>query len=167
MRRFRVSAVAGAVLLLGLLSAGPAAAQQGGRDHLHVDLALVSCGTLEASGSKLPAATKLDVRFVDAATDRTLHQVAKATDADGALEFSAKVPLGGVDTVRMTVARPGAGKPYAFSELTIPGTCPLPFTGPARAPTLAAVALFLILLGSMLVGASAYRGRHRAGRHLA
>jgi hypothetical protein len=166
MRWFRVSPVAGAMLLLlGLLGASPAAAQQG-RDHLHVDLALVGCGTLEASGSKLPAGSKLDVRFVNASTDGTLHKLTATTAADGSLTLSAKVPLEGVDTVRMTVARPGADKPFAFSELTIPGICPLPFTGPARWPTLAGLALCLILLGSMLVGVSAYRGRHRAGRSL-
>jgi hypothetical protein len=126
MRWLRVSPVAGAVLLLGLL-ASPAAAQP---DHLHADLALVSCGTLQATGFELPAGTK------------TLR---------------AKVPLTGVKTVRMTVSRPGAAKPFVFSELTIPGECPLPFTGPARLPALAGVAAALLLAGAVLVRASGYR----------
>lgn len=164
MRWFRVSPVAGAALLLGLLCAGPAAAQQG-PDHLHVDLALVGCGTLEASGYQLPAGTRLDVRFVNPSTGDILRAASATTSADGALALTAKVPLDGTKAVRMTVARPGADRPFAFSELTIPGTCPLPFTGPARWPALAGTALCLILLGSMLVGVTAYRGRHRAGRH--
>src|SRR4029450_4543381 len=142
MRWLRVSPVAGAVLLLGLL-AGPAAAQP---DHLHADLALVSCGTLQATGFELPAATKLDIRFLNAANDdtppnaATLPQASVTTDADGAMTLRAKVPLTGVKTVRMTVSRPGAAKPFVFSELTIPGECPLPFTGPARLPAHAWVA---------------------------
>ena len=154
MRWFRVSPVAGAALLLGLLCACPAAAQQG-PDHLHVDLALVGCGTLEASGYQLPAGTRLDVRFVNPSTGDILRAASATTSADGALALTAKVPLDGTK----------ADRPFAFSELTIPGTCPLPFTGPARWPALAGTALCLILLGSMLVGVTAYRGRHRAGRH--
>jgi len=161
MRWLRVPPVAGAVLLLGLLGAGPAAAQP---DHLHVDLALVGCGTLKATGFELPAGSKLDIRFLNASTGRTLRQQTVTSGADGSLSLDAKVPLTGVRTVRMTVARPGADKPFAFSELTVPGVCPLPFTGPARWPTLAGLGLTLIVGGSMLVGMSAYRGRHRAGR---
>jgi hypothetical protein len=155
MRWFRVSSVAGAVLLLGLVGAGPAAAQP---DHLHVDLTLAGCGTLQATGFELPATTRLDLRFENAANDRVLHQVGVTTDADGSLALNAKVPLTGVRTVRMTVARPGAAKPFAFSELTIPGPCPLPFTGPARWPTLAGVALALILAGLVLVRVAARPG---------
>jgi hypothetical protein len=58
------------------------------------------------------------------------------------------------------VARAGAAKPFAFSELTISGECPLPFTGPGRAPTLAGLALALLAAGALLVGVTAYRGRH-------
>jgi hypothetical protein len=61
----------------------------------------------------------------------------------------------------MSVAEAGA-KPFAFSEMTIPGECPLPFTGPARAPTLTGLAAGLILAGTALVAVTAYRGRHRA-----
>jgi hypothetical protein len=60
----------------------------------------------------------------------------------------------------MTVSRAGAAKPFAFSELTVPGNCPLPFTGPARAPALAGLALGLLAAGGLLVRVSAYRGRH-------
>jgi hypothetical protein len=100
------------------------------------------------------------------ATGSTLRQATTMTGTDGTFTLSAKVPLTGVRTVRMTVTRSGADKPFAFSELTIPGECPLPSTGPARWPTLARLALCLILVGSMLVGVAARRGRHRAGRHL-
>jgi hypothetical protein len=162
MRRLRFAPVAGAMLLGGLLAAGPAAAQQG-PDHLHVDLSLVGCGTLEASGAHLPASTRLDLRFLNGADGATLRQVTVPTGADGSFELDATVPLTGVDTVRMTVARPGAARPFAFSELTIPGACPLPFTGPARWPALAGTALVLLVGGTVLVSATAYRGRHRAG----
>jgi hypothetical protein len=161
MRWPRFAPVAGAMLLLGLL-AGPAAAQQG-PDHLHVDLSLVSCGTLKASGAHLPASTRLDLRFLNGADGATLRRATVPTGADGSFELDATLPLTGVDTVRMTVARPGAAKPFAFSELTIPGACPLPFTGPARWPTLAATALVLLVGGTMLLSATAHRGRHRAG----
>jgi hypothetical protein len=161
MRWLRVLPVGGAVLLLGLVCAGPAAAQP---DHLHLDLALVGCGTLKATGYELPADAKLDLRFVNASNNATLHQATPTTDADGAIELTTKVPLTGVRTVRLEVARPGADKAFAFSETTIPGDCPLPFTGPARSPSLAGLALGLLGAGALLVSAAAYRGRHRAGR---
>jgi hypothetical protein len=159
MRWLRVPPVAGAVLLLGLLGAGPAAAQP---DHFHLDLSLVSCGTLQATAFELPPATRIDVRFVNAGNGATLHRASPTTDADGALVVKARVELAGVDTVRMTVARPGESKAFAFSEMTIPGECPLPFTGPSRWPALGALALGLLAAGSVLLGMTAYRGRHRA-----
>ena len=160
MRWLRLPPVAGAVLLLGLLGASPAMAQP---DHLHLDLALVSCGTLQATGWELPKHTKLDAAFVNAANGATLEKDTITTHADGSLTFKAKVDLTGVRTVRMTVAQPGAAKPFAFSEMTIPGECPLPFTGaPDRAPALTALAVAMIAAGALLVGLTAYRGQHRA-----
>jgi hypothetical protein len=144
MRWLRFSPVAGAVLLLGLLGAGPAAAQP---DHLHADLSLVSCGPCRPPGSSCPKSTRLDLRFENAANGALLHQAAITTDAEGSLALKAKVPLTGVRSVRMEVAQPGAAKPFAFSELTIAGPCPLPFTGPARAPALTGLALCLIVAG--------------------
>jgi|GEM_PF-1041507 hypothetical protein len=157
-RWLRFGPLAGAVLLLGLLGAGPAAAQQG-PDHLHVDLSLVGCGTLQASAFKLPPSSRLDLRFQNASSGATLHTETVTSAADGTLTLKATVPLTGVSTVRLSVAEPGA-KPFAFSELTIAGECPLPFTGPARAPTMAGLALVLIVAGGVLVSVSAYRGRH-------
>jgi hypothetical protein len=162
MRRLRFSLVAGAVLLLGLLGAGPAAAQP---DHLHLDLTLVGCGTVQATGFHLPENARLDVRIQDGASGRTLKRVGASTGKDGALVVKAAgVPLQGVRTVRMSLSRPGAAKPFAFSELSISGECPLPFTGPARAPAMTALGLCLLAAGAALLRASAYRGRHRAGR---
>jgi hypothetical protein len=161
MRRLRLPAVAGVVLLLGLLGAGPAAAQP---DHLHADLSLVGCGTLQATGFQLPASTKLDLRFENAATGGALHSETVTTKADGSIAAKVKVPLDGVRSVRMEIARPGAARPFAFSEMTLAGPCPLPFTGPARAPALMALALGLLVAGSVLVRMSAYRGPHRAAR---
>jgi hypothetical protein len=148
----------GVVLLLGLLGAGPATAQP---DHLHLDLSLVACGTVQATGWEMPKSAKLDVRIQNAANDATLHKAAVTTKGDGSLVVKAKVDLVGVRTVRMSVAEAGA-KPFAFSEMTIPGECPLPFTGPARAPALTGLAAGLIAAGTALVALSAYRGRHRA-----
>jgi hypothetical protein len=160
MRRWlRFPPLAAAVLALGLLGAGPAAAQQG-PDHLHVDLSLVGCGTLQATAFKLPKSARLDLRFQNASSGATLHREALTSTAEGTLALKAKVPLTGVDTLRLSVARAGAAKPFAFSELTISGECPLPFTGPGRAPTLAGLALALLAAGALLVGATAYRGRH-------
>lgn len=161
MRRLRPPAVAGVVLLLGLLGAGPAAAQP---DHLHADLSLVGCGTLQATGFELPASTKLNLRFENAATGAALHTETVTTKADGSVVAKAKVPLDGVKSVRMEIVRAGSAKPFAFSEMTLAGPCPLPFTGPARAPALLGLALCLLVAGSVLVGMSAYRGRHRAAR---
>ena len=160
MRRLRLPAVMG-VVLLGLLGAGPAAAQP---DHLHADLALVGCGTLQVTGFELPASSTLDLRFVNAATGASLHTETVTTKADGSIAVKVQVPLDGVQSVRMELARPGVAKPFAFSEMTIAGPCPLPFTGAARAPALLGVALALLVAGSVLVGMSAYRGRHRAVR---
>ena len=161
MRRLKLPLVASAALLLGLLG-GPAAAQP---DHLHLDLTLVGCGTLQATGFHLPESARLDVRIQDAASGRTLKRATATTDKDGALVVKAAgVPLQGVRTVRMSLVRPGAAKPFAFSELSISGDCPLPFTGPARAPAMTALGLCLLVAGAALLRASAYRGRHRAGR---
>jgi hypothetical protein len=159
MRWLRVPPVVGAALLLGLLGAAPAVAQP---DHLHLDLSLVSCGTLQATGFEMPKETRLDLRFVNAANGATLHRDTPTTDADGALAVTAKVELAGVRTVRLSVTRPGEDKPFAFSEMTIPGECPLPFTGPTRWPTLTGLALALIVAGAALLRLSASRGRHRA-----
>src|SRR5262245_20306452 len=158
MRWLRVPPVVGTMLLLGLLGASPAVAQP---DHLHLDLALVSCGTLQATGYELPKHAKLDAAFVNAANNATLEKTTLTTNAEGSLTFKAKVDLTGVRTVRMTVANPGA-KPFAFSEMTIPGECPLPFTGTSKAPALTGLALAMIAAGAVLVGLTAYRGRHRA-----
>jgi hypothetical protein len=157
MRWLRVPSVAGAALALGLLWAGPAAAQP---DHLHLDLALVSCGTLQATGFEMPKSTRLDLRIMNAANGSTLHRATPTTGADGTLTLKAKVELTNVRTIRLTAARPGAAKPFAFSELTIPGDCPLPFTGPARWPAMTGLGLCLILAGSLLVRMAAARGRH-------
>ena len=162
MRRLRFPLVAGAALLLGLLGAGPAAAQP---DHLHLDLTLVGCGTVQATGFHLPSSARLDVRVQDGASGRTLKRTTAATDKDGSLVLKAAgVPLQGVRTVRVSLARPGAAKPFAFSELSIAGECPLPFTGPARAPAMTALGLGLLAAGAALLGAAASRGRRRAGR---
>ncbi len=162
MRRLKLPLVASAALLLGLLGAGPAAAQP---DHLHLDLTLVGCGTVQATGFHLPESINLDVRIQDGASDRTLKRATASTDKDGALVFkAAEIPLEGVRTVRLSLSRPGAARPFAFSELSISGECPLPFTGPARAPALAGFGLGLLGAGAMLVAASGYRGRHRAGQ---
>ena len=157
MRWLRFPPVAVAALLLGLVWAGPAAAQP---DHLHLDLSLVGCGQLKATAFELPASAKLDLRFLNAANDKVLHQAAPTTAKDGSLELTAKVDLTGVRTVRLTVSRPGDDKPFAFSEMSIPGECPLPFTGPTRWPTLAGAALVLIAAGLALVRISTYRGHH-------
>ncbi len=160
MRRWlRFAPVAAVVALGGLVGAGPAAAQQG-PDHLHVDLSLVGCGAVQATGFKLPERSRLRLRFEDVANGAVLHQQTVTIGADGTLVLKAKVPLTGVHDVRMTVSRPGAAKPFAFSELTVPGNCPLPFTGPGRAPALAGLAIGLLVAGGLLVRVAAYRGRH-------
>ena len=161
MRSLRFAPVAGVVLLLGLLSAAPAVAQP---DHLHADLSLVGCGTLQATGFELPKHIQLDLRFENAANGALLHKLAVTTDAQGSIAVKAKVPLTGVKTVRMEIARPGETKPFVFSEMTLAGPCPLPFTGPSRAPAQLALALGLLVAGSVLVRLSADRGRHRVAR---
>jgi hypothetical protein len=157
MRWLRFPPVAVAALLLGLAWAGPAAAQP---DHLHLDLSLVGCGELKANAYELPKSAKLDLQFLNAANDRVLHQATPTTAKDGSLELTAKVDLTGVRTVRLAVSRPGDDKPFAFSEMSIPGECPLPFTGPTRWPTLAGTALVLIAAGLALMRLSADRGQH-------
>jgi hypothetical protein len=156
MRWLRFPPVAVAALLLGLVCAGPAVAQP---DHLHLDLSLVGCGQLKANAYELPKGAKLDLRFLNAANDKVLHQAAPTTAEDGSLELTAKVDLTGVRTVRLTASRPGE-KPFAFSEMSIPGECPLPFTGPTRWPTLAGIALVLVAAGLALVRVSAHRAHH-------
>jgi hypothetical protein len=156
MRWLRFPPVAVAALLLALVSAGPVAAQP---DHLHLDLYLVGCGQLKATGFELPKGATLDLRFLNAANDKVLHQATPTTAEDGSLELTAKVDLAGVRTVRLTASRPG-DKPFAFSEMSIPGECPLPFTGPTRWPILAGTALVLIAAGLAMMRLSAHRGHH-------
>ena len=152
----RFPPVAVAALLLGIVCAGPAAAQP---DHLHLDLSLVGCGQLKATAFELPKSATLDLRFLNAANDKVLHQATPTTAKDGSLELTAKLDLTGVRTVRLAVSRPGTGKPFAFSEMSIPGECPLPFTGPTRWPALAGTALVLIAAGLALVRVAAHRGQ--------
>ena len=111
------------------MCAGPAVAQP---DHLHLDLSLVACGQLKANGYELPESAKLDLRFLNAANDKVLHQATPTTGKDGSLEL-AKVDLTAVRTVRLTVSRPGE-KPFAFSEMSIPGECPSPSPAPPAGP---------------------------------
>ena len=160
MRWLRFPPVLAAVVLAGLALAGPAAAQP---DHLHLDLALVGCGQVKVSGYELPAGTRLEVHFQNAASGVTLERQTATTAKDGSLGLEVKLPLTGVRTLRATVARPGAAKPFVFSELSVAGECPLPFTGPARAPATAGLGLSLVAVGGMLVAVSLSRGRHRAG----
>jgi hypothetical protein len=96
---------------------------------------------MQATGFELPASSTLDLRFVNAATGASLHTETVTTKADGSIAVKVPMPLDGVRSVRMERARPGVAKPFAFSEMTIAGPCPLPFTGPARAPALLGVAL--------------------------
>jgi hypothetical protein len=161
MRWLRLPPLLGALALAALALAGPAAAQP---DHLHLDLALVGCGEVKVSGFQLPKSTRLNVRFQNAASGATLVREAATTGKDGSLSLEVKLPLDGVRTLRATVARPGAAKPFVFSELSLSGACPLPFTGPAGAPATAALGLSLLAAGAILVGVSLHRGRHLAGR---
>jgi hypothetical protein len=159
MRWLRLPPLLGALVLVLLALAGPAAAQP---DHLHLDLALVGCGEVKVNGYHLPQSTRLDVRFQNAASAATLTREAATTGKDGSLSLDVKLPLDGVRTVRATLARPGAAKPFVFSELSLSGACPLPFTG--AAPATATIGLSLLAVGAILVGVSLHRGRHVAGR---
>ena len=130
MRWLRFPPVAVAALLLGLVCAGPAVAQP---DHLHLDPSLAPAASWKANGYELPESAKLDLRFLNAANDKVLHQATPTTGKDGSLELTAKVDLTAVRTVRLTVSRPGE-KPFAFSEMSIPGECPSPSLAPPAGP---------------------------------
>ena len=90
MRWLRFSPVAGVVLVLGVLGAGPAAAQP---DHLHADLSLVGCGTLQATGFELPKHTRLDLRFENAANGALLHKAdRKSTRLNSSHTATSRMP---------------------------------------------------------------------------
>jgi hypothetical protein len=160
MRRWlRSPPVAAAMLLVGLLGAGPAAARQG-PDHLHVDLSLVGCGTLQASGFKLPESARLELRFVNAATgatpahlDRQLgrrrhHRPRRQGAAHRSLHRPHDRHLSrGGQAVRLLRADHPRRLPAAVHR-----------AGPGAHP--AGLALGLLVAGGLLVAVTAYRGRH-------
>ena len=111
---------------------------------------LVACGTVQATGWEMPKDAKLDVRIQNAANDATLHKATVTTNGEGALALKTKVDLVGVRT-GADVGRRGRRQAVRLLEMTIPGECPLPFTGPARAPALTGLAVGLILAGTALV----------------
>jgi hypothetical protein len=149
------SALAGALLLW---PAAPSAAQD--PDHLHLDVSTDGCRQVQVSGHRLPASTRLTLRYSDARSGRVLGTDSVRSRADGRLVASATLPLAEVGTLRVSAVRPGAAAALVFGETSVAGRCRLPFTG--LPPDLArlAAALAAVVLGAGLLAATTPRGRH-------
>jgi hypothetical protein len=156
--------VAGALAML-LALASPASA-----DEMYLGIRNVDCSGVTVSGSGLPASTHVTVTVLNAVDRRELEHQALTTSASGAFLWRARMSLSGLRTVRAVVARPGASTPIAWTDHQVPAACPLVNTGAGPAVPLMGMGLSSIVVGLLLLGAFAYRGRHLGvyqGRHIA
>jgi hypothetical protein len=152
---------------LAMLSSIPTAASA---DEMYLGLRSVTCSGLTVTGSGLPPSTRVSVTLLDSVHGRQLDRRALSTSASGAFTWQARVALSGLRSVRALVSRTGATSPIAWTDHTVPTACPLAYTGAGGTLPLIVVGLVSLLVGSMMVTAFGYRGRHVGvyrGRHMA
>jgi hypothetical protein len=164
-RPMRRVMLVGLVMLALLAAAGPAAGT------MYVGLEGLTCGSVTVDGTGLPKGTRLQVALVDPASGQTLARGTPTTSAAGAFRWPVQVSLSGRRAVRAVIIQPGASRPVAWAQQSLPQACPLAMTGPPRALPLVGVGASAFALGVLLLAAFAYRGRHLAapyqGRHAA
>jgi hypothetical protein len=142
--------------LLVMLVAGPSSAQTA------IQITGMTCSTLQATGTGLPANASLDLRIVNQDNGQVLRKLTAATDARGSFQVAAKVPTVGVEDVRLLVTGPD-GAPIGFADHAMAAghaMCPLPSTGPVHELLQLAVAAGMLALGAALLRAQTYRPTH-------
>jgi hypothetical protein len=133
-----------------------------------VELRGLSCTGVTAIGVGLPAGTTLQVTLRNDRSGAILRRRTVTTDAAGAFTLRLDAPLAEVRSVTLLVARPG-GSLIAWTRQTLHSPCAqvagrLARTGAAHIGQLLGVGLGWLALGTLLLYAFAYPGRHVRGR---
>jgi hypothetical protein len=152
----RLTLLGAGTALLVVLVAGPSSAESA------IQITGMTCSTLKATGTDLPANAKLDLSIVNQGNGQVLRNLTTATDAKGSFQVAARVPTVGVEDIRLLVAGPG-GAEIGFADHTMAAgraMCPLPSTGPGHERLQVTAAAVLVALGAALLRAQAYRPTH-------
>lgn len=152
----RLTLLGAGTALLVMLVAGPSSADTA------IQITGMTCSTLKATGTDLPANASLDLSIVNQANGQVLRNLTAATDAKGSFQVAAKVPTAGVEDIRLLVARPDGAR-IGFADHAMAAghaMCPLPNTGPGHELALSAIAAGMLALGAALLRAQAYRPAH-------
>jgi hypothetical protein len=152
----RLTLIGAGTALLVLLVAGPSSADSA------IQITGMTCSTLKAAGSDLPANANLDLSIVNQDNGQVLRNLTAATDAKGSFQVAAKVPTVGVEDIRLLVAGPD-GTRIGFADHAMAAghaMCPLPNTGPGHELVQLGVAAGLLALGAALLRSQAYRPTH-------
>jgi hypothetical protein len=153
----RLTLLGAGTALLVMLLAGPASADSA------IQITGMTCSTLKATGTRLPASTKLDLVVLDQDNNRVLDALTTTTDAAGSFSVADKVPTRGVMSIRLVVKGPNGAR-IGFADHAMEAgheMCPLPYTGPGHASLLLAFGAALLVLGAALLRAQSYRGTHQ------
>jgi hypothetical protein len=155
----RLALLGAGTALLVMLGAGPASADS------TIQITGMTCSTLNAVGTGLPADAALDLTIVNQDNGKVIRRLTATTDSAGSFELAAKVPTAGIHDMRLLVN--GAdGTRIGFADHAMaPGhaMCPLPYTGPGQVALLLALGAGMLTLGAALLRAQAYRPTHLAG----
>jgi LPXTG-motif cell wall-anchored protein len=153
----RLTLLGAGTALLVMLMAGSASAQTS------IQITGMTCSTLSATGSQLPANADLDLAIINQDTGEVLRSLKATTDANGSFKVSAKVPTGGVRDIRLLVASRGTQIGFADHAMAAGHEmCPLPNTGPGEYALLLAIGAGMLAGGAALLRTQAYRGTHLA-----
>jgi hypothetical protein len=155
----RLALLGAGTALLVMLGAGLASADS------TIQITGMTCSTLKATGSGLPANADLDLAVINQDNGRVVRRLTATTDSAGSFELAAKVPTAGIEDLRLLVN--GAdGTRIGFADHAMaPGhaMCPLPYTGPGHVALLLTFGAGMLTLGAALLRTQAYRPTHLAG----
>jgi hypothetical protein len=152
----RLTLLGAGTALLVMLVASPSAADTA------VQITGMTCSTLKATGSDLPANANLDLSIVDQDNGQVLRNLTAATDAKGSFQVAAKVPTVGIQDIRLLVTERN-GTRIGFADHAMAAghaMCPLPSTGPGHELLQLGMAAALLALGAALLRSQAYRPTH-------
>jgi hypothetical protein len=152
----RLTLLGAGTALLVMLVAGRSSAESA------IQITGMTCSTLKATGTGLPANASLDLSIVNQDNGQVLRNLTTATDAKGSFQVAAKVPTAGVEDIRLLVAGPDGAR-IGFADHAMAAghaMCPLPTTGPGHDLPQLAVAAGMLALGAALLRAQAYRPTH-------
>jgi hypothetical protein len=154
----RLALLGAGTALLVILSSGPASADS------TIQITGMTCSTLSAVGSDLPANADLNLSIVNQDNGRVIRNLTATTDANGSFKLAAKVPTGGIEDLRLVVAGSDGTRIGFADHAMAPGhaMCPLPYTGPGHVVLLIGLGAGMLALGAGLLRSQAYRGTHLA-----